>query len=276
MKPVIISKKLLLAAGAISALALGACSATRDVDEAAAAKPTGSAFAQGLHKDYVALAKSELQQGDRNSARHYAMKAKEAAAGKEIAPDAVSSRTLLAPEDKTLTNARARLVSALGSPEAKKKPEAAAEAQTMFDCWMEQQEEGWQQADIAACRNGFNTAMAALAPEKMAAKEIQPQTVYFKFNSTELTAKSEGELADIIKEAKLAKPKTVKVITYTDLAGDKGYNLKLAGMRGDALENKLKEAGAMVIRVDARGAVEPVVDTSKPNQENRRAVLIFE
>lgn len=262
-------------ASALSVLLLGACSSTREVSEAAGMSATGPAFTQNLHKDYVALAESELDQGDRNSARHYAMKAKEAATGKAIGPDEVSSREIGAPEDKTLTEARGRLVSALGSAEATKKPETAAKAQTMFDCWMEQQEEGWQHDDIAACRNGFNTAMAALAPEKVAAKAPERQTVHFKFDSTELTEQSQSQMAEIVRDVKLEKPKTVQVITYTDLAGSKDYNTKLAAMRGKSIEDKLKDAGAEVVRVDARGPVDPVVDTSKPNQENRRAVIIF-
>ena len=260
---------------AASLLALGACSSTKIVDDAAMAKPTGSAFNQNLHKDYVELAQSELKQGDRTDAQHYAMKAKEAAAGKSVSPDEVSARSLASAESKTLTEARARLISALGGAEAAKKPDQAAKAQTMFDCWLEQQEEGWQQADIDACRKGFDTAMAALAPEKMASTP-SAQTVYFKFNSAELTPTSQGELADLIREVKLAKPKTINITAYTDLSGDKAYNAKLAAMRGKTLEGKLKEAGAQVIKVDARGPVDPVVDTEKPNQENRRAVITLE
>jgi OOP family OmpA-OmpF porin len=257
-------------------LALTACSSTKIVDEAAMAKPAGSAFNQNLHKDYVALAKSELAQGDRTDARHYAMKAKEAAEGRPVQPDAVTARSLDTSQDKTLTAARSRLVSALGGQEAANKPDEAAKAQSMFDCWLEQQEEGWQQDDIAACRNGFETAMAALKPEKMAAQPMKPQTVRFKFDSTELVPKSQEELADIIREIKLSKPKTVRIVSYTDLSGNKAYNAKLAAMRGESLEAKLKDAGARLIRVDARGAVDPIVDTDRPNQQNRRAVIIVE
>lgn len=257
-------------------LALGACSSTQIVDEAANAKPGGSAFNQNLHKEYVSLAKSELAQGDRAEARRYALKAKDAAAGKPVSPDDIAARRLNSPDDKTLTDARGRLIEALDGKEATRKPGQAAKAQSMFDCWLEQQEEGWQQADIDACRKGFDTAMAALAPEKMASKEPAPQTVHFKFDSTELTPKSQGELADLIREVKLEKPRTIKIISYTDLSGDKAYNAKLATMRGQSIESKLKDAGAQVIRVDARGPVEPIVDTEKPNQKNRRAVIILE
>lgn len=268
-------RKIFLIGCAIGALALGACTSAREVNEAASLKPTGAGLGQSLHKEYVALAQSELSQGDQRSAKHYALKAQDAAAGKAVAPDAVASRRIGAPEDKTLTDARGRLVSALGGAEAAKKPETAAKAQSMFDCWMEQQEEGWQYDHIAACRKGFDTAMAALAPEKTAAAAPGPQTVYFKFNSDELTEQSQQDLATVVRDYKLAKPKTVNVITYTDLSGNKEYNAKLAAMRGKSLEGQLKQAGVEAIKVDARGAVEPVVDTPKPNQENRRGVIIF-
>ena len=276
MKTLQINRIKLLTLCAVSALALGACSSARMVDEAASAKPAGSAFNQNLQKEYVALAKSELDQGDRRDAEHYAMKALSASKGNSVTPDTVAARDLGSADTKALNDARTRLTAALAGSEAAKKPADAAKAQSMFDCWLEQQEEGWQQADIDACHKGFDTAMAALAPEKMAAKPAEPQTVYFKFDSDELIPKSQGELADLIREVKLAKPKAVQIISYTDLSGDKAYNAKLAAMRGKSIEEKLKDAGAQVIKVDARGPVEPVIDTEKPNQQNRRAVIIMQ
>ena len=41
-------------------------------------------------------------------------------------------------------------------------PAQAARAQAGFECWLEQQEEGHQAADIAACRKQFETAVAAV------------------------------------------------------------------------------------------------------------------
>ncbi len=276
MMPIHRKPNLLVAACAAGVLlALGACSSSREVSEAAALHPTGSAFNQNLHKDYVALAESELDQGDRISASHYALKAKQAAAGQAVAPDDVSARRIDPPLSTTMGDARARLVTALASPEAAKKPAEAAKAQTNFDCWMEQQEEGWQFDHIAACRKGFDTALAALAPEKVAVKTPEQQMVHFKFDSTELTEKSQNEMEQIVRDVQLAKPKSVQIQAYTDLSGDKMYNAKLAAMRGKTIEDKLKDAGAEVIQVDARGAVDPIVDTPKPNEENRRAVIIF-
>ncbi len=38
----------------------------------------------------------------------------------------------------------------------------AANAQVMFDCWMQEQEENFQPPDIARCRDGFSAAIAAV------------------------------------------------------------------------------------------------------------------
>ena len=83
---------------------------------------------------------------------------------------------------QVLSAARERLVAALAGGAADKDPANAARAQVMFDCWMQEQEENFQPAHIAACRDGFTDAMgiveAALkpAPAPVAAKPA-PQPV---------------------------------------------------------------------------------------------------
>lgn len=269
----------LVALCAACALVLGACSSAQDVKEAADAKPTGSTFDKDLHKGYVSLAQAELKEGDQGDAKHFSMKAKEAAAGKAVAPDDFEIRAIGGPEGKTLKDARVRLISALGSPKAMEKPKAAAKAQTMFDCWMQEQEEGWQSKDIAACRKGFETAMKALEPAKRKKTATKPSgspyTVYFRFDSVSLTEKSEGALYDIMQDIRLHKPKDIVITAYTDLVGNKTYNLNLAELRGKNIEDKLKSAGAKSVTVLAKGATDPVVDTTKPNQPNRRAIITF-
>jgi OmpA-OmpF porin, OOP family len=264
---------------AVSMLALGACSSRGVVNEAVSAKPASTEFNRDLQANYSALATSELSQADHGDAKHFAMKSLDASAGKAVAPDAVKGRGLDPANAKELEDARGRLVAALNSPNAASSPALAAQAQTSFDCWLEQQEEGWQYDDIAKCKNGFETAMTSLTAPKAAAAPATPtseKVVYFKFDSEELIPSSQSELTTLIDEVKLKKPKTIQIISYTDLSGTKEYNAKLATLRGQSIEDKFRSAGPEVIRVDARGAVDPVVDTMQPNQENRRAVIIME
>jgi outer membrane protein OmpA-like peptidoglycan-associated protein len=272
------NKRIVLASAAC-ALLLGACASSDQVKEAANAKVTGSAFSQSLHKEYVDLAKAELAEGDRGDASHFALKAKEAAAGKSVSPDDFKIRTISGSAGKTLKGERTRLISALGGSEAKRKPAVAAKAQGMFDCWMQEQEEGWQSKDIKACRTGYEKAMALLTPKKKKKKKKasskSPYTVYFKFDSADLTPKSEGAFNNLVQDVQKFKPKSVHVIAYTDLSGNADYNAKLAEKRAAEIQKKLKGAGAKNVTVEAKGAVDPIVDTGKPNQPNRRAIVVF-
>src|SRR3546814_15797554 len=91
---------------------------------------------------------------------------------------------------------------------ADEKPLDAAKAQANFDCWMEQQEENFQPQHIAACRDGYMTAMAeleaqpqtAMAPAPAPAMETaEPAgyTVHFEFAKAELTPDARTMLADV-------------------------------------------------------------------------------
>lgn len=286
MKSIRTKRHFLVSAWVMSILALGACSSTGIVGQAENAPPASSALNRSLQEHYVALAKSELSEVDRTSARHYAAKALDASSGNAVGPDNIATRNALRAhkvegvQAKDLAVARSHLVAALATPQATENPMLAAKAQSNFDCWLEQQQEGWQYDDIAACRKGFESAMKSIAAAKVAerpTKKPVEKTVYFKFDSDELVNSSQSEMDNIVHEVKLAKPKSVKIISYTDLSGTTEYNAKLAAMRGESLESKLKAAiGPEVIKVDARGAVDPIVETTAPNQLNRRAVIIME
>ncbi len=204
------------------------------------------------------------------------------AAAMEAQPDALKSRQLSAAHAKDLEAARKRLMAALDGGAVAKDTKAAAKAQVMFDCWMEEAEEDNQPADIAVCRNGFEEAMkileaklVAAAPAPMPMKDPNsPYTVYFKFNSTDLTADSEKTLADAIASA--AKMKLdVKVVAHTDAAGDPAYNKKLSMARADAIAAKMKKAGVSSVSVAADGESMLAVKTADGVKEakNRRAVI---
>ena len=267
---------------AVTGLALlGACSNADQIKQAELQKPTGSAFSQSAYNEYLGLAKSEKNQGDLRSARHYVTKAKFAASGKQVGPDSLSMRDVSGPEEAAIKSGHRKLNAALKSGAATRKPADAAKAQAMLDCWMEQAEEGVQPSHIRECRTGFETAMAALGEKmKVADKRVpasgSPFTVNFKFDSVVLTEKSQRELNEILKKTSAYNPKSVHVVAYTDLTGNKAYNQKLSAKRASALSQKLKAAGAKQVVTDAKGASEPVVDTKRANLSNRRAVIIFE
>lgn len=277
------SKVLTSISGACAAAFLVACSNADMIRKVEREKASGDAFSTALHGEYVALAKSEEAEGDQRDAVHFINKAKVAAAGNAVAVDDFRSRDVRGTSDEAaLKTAHAQLIDALKGGAAKRNPTAAAKAQGMFDCWMQEAEEDIQPADIARCRTGFKVAMAALGPAKRAKKMSKqktasgsPFTVYFKFDSTDLTDASNGAMFDIMQKIRSHKPKAVRVVAHSDLAGDSKYNKALSEMRAFALQKLLNGAGAKKVNVVAKGDSEPIVDTNKPSQTNRRAVIIF-
>jgi len=132
-----------------------------------------------------------------------------------------------------------------------------------------------------AAQTTASTGAAKPAPAKKEVKKKKlppsgsPFTVYFKFDSTDMTEESHGAIFDILQKVGTYKPKAVEIIAHTDKPGTDEYNMKLSQKRADALADMVKGAGAKTVRTVAMGEKEPVVDTPKKNQTNRRAIISF-
>lgn len=269
---------------AISALALlGACSNTELMQQTEQKSPTGSSFAKDSYAEYLNLAKSEEAQADHSSAKHYLTKAKLSAEGKEVGPDDPALRQISNSEKAPIEAGYKKLTTALDSGAGKRQPADAAKAQAMLDCWMEQAEEGWQWDHIKACRTGFEKSLAALGDTATSADRAMPPsgspfTVNFKFDSVDLTDKSQAELTKILEKVSLYKPKSIKITGHTDLVGPEKYNDLLSQKRADVLKSKLEAAGASAstIVADGVGSADPAVKTEKASLKNRRAIIVFQ
>lgn len=144
-------------------LALGGvgCADTAAIEDLRAG---GRTFHDYLYTGYRDLALYEARDMyDRADGEYFALKAREAFGGGYVEPTLLAERRLSAPARQDLESARADLMQLLqgmmGMPEAW---EGLARAQTSFDCWVEEQEEGHQPAHIDSCRHAFETAMAGL------------------------------------------------------------------------------------------------------------------
>ena len=143
-----------------------------------------------------------------------------------------------------------------------KAPIQAANAQVMFDCWMQEQEENFQPEDIARCRSGFMQALLgaeaavkpmakapapmpkkAMAPKMAPKKVTQKFVVYFPFDSSKLTSESTREIMQVIDAAKTVKAKRVYLSGHTDRSGSDSYNNKLSDMRTNAVAEAIKGGG---------------------------------
>ena len=261
---------------------IAGCAARPDINAIRSMPSKGDAFQQALHGEYLVLAKWEEDQGDYDSADYYVMKAKMAAEGKAVAPTEMKERKIPASAIADLNAARTRLMGALAATASKKAPADAARAQTMFDCWMEQQEENFQPEDIALCRSGFEGAMrnieAKPAPApKPAAAFPGPFIVYFAHNSAKLDAAAMKVIADAVAAKAASKAGTMVVTGHTDLSGKTGYNEGLAKRRAAVVSKAIMAKGLKQYQVFAQsfGEDEPAVKTADGVKEprNRRVEI---
>ncbi len=157
-------RKLKLSALAMmSALSLSSCGAAFDYDGLKRAEFTGAGFNSELSRAYREFSVFESDEmHDWTDAAHFGEKAFKSARGEPVAPEELNQWRLPAERIQTLASERRRLMALLTKEVTRQSPKAAAKAQASFDCWVEQQEENWQWDHIAACQEGYFTAVSQL------------------------------------------------------------------------------------------------------------------
>jgi outer membrane protein OmpA-like peptidoglycan-associated protein len=269
-----------MAAAGVAVLSLAACSGFQ-YDNAKNEAPASGAFEQALQKGYLELSQSEYKEGDYIDSDVFARRSMAAAAGSPPQPEALAARDL--PKDKVdeLSTARNRLMTALQSDAARKNPDAAAEAQVMFDCWMQEQEENFQPKCIEKCRDGFEAAMAKLEEKpRPAAVMSSPDRylVFFDFDKANLTPKAEQTIGEAAANAGQDNVSGIRVIGHADRAGPAPYNVKLSERRAENVKQSLAQQGYQGrIGTEARGESDPLVPTKDgvAEPQNRRAEILF-
>jgi OmpA-OmpF porin, OOP family len=251
----------------VAATTLAGC-AGMELDKAKMASPSGTAFQSNLYKEYVTVAASEQAEYDYKDADAFATRAMSAAGGMDVKPEAISARKL--PKDKVggLSTARQRLTAALSAGGRGNAPAAAARAQVMFDCWMQEQEENFQPTDIARCRAGFMTAMAkveaAIKPKPVAKRMPKPMpkpmakpmvksqkfVVYFPFDSSKITPDARKTILQAIDAAKGMGARQIRIAGHTDRSGADGYNAILSTKRAKAVAGALERGGMTQLMIE--------------------------
>jgi len=286
------SYKMLGIAGATMLLLSGCSGMYVDTDSVSMMPSKGNAFQQVLHKEYVKLAVMERDEDDGDDATYFVGKAKSAAMGEDVGPQPISERMIPKGAKDDITMARKNLVDKLWQGGADETPHAAARAQAMFDCWMQEQEENNQPADIKACRVGFEKAftmintpapvVAKAMPKKMApmmAPLPKPYVVYFASDSAELDDTAMMTLKLAFADYRLHKPGQVRIAGHTDTQGDAKYNEGLSRYRSNEVGNELMKLGISrkVISKSKFGETALAVQTgdNKAEKGNRRVSITF-
>lgn len=284
----------ILAAGAVLSM-LAACG-TIDAEKVADMENKGDAFAGHLRDGYVEIGGWEAAKDDydwSDSDRHY-NKAISAANGELVLPEEISSRKLPDTHVAELTAARQRLLNSLDATARQKIPDQAARAQVMFDCWMEEQEENFEDKDIARCKNGFEAAMAkveaAMAPAmaKPKPKPAPPPApivdglylVFFDWDDDRPNTESGKVLLKILEDYKVGKPIIVRLTGHADRSGSDEYNFDLSRRRAENIKALLSDGGiaSNKMAVNFAGESRPLRPTADGVRElrNRRVEIEFE
>ncbi len=266
--------------------------------------PDGRGFAYYLAHNYWRYAKHEDNEQDFINSAKFFERAAATERGERVDPEALSQRTLPIYAVKDLTQARQRLMAVLNKGARGTYPKPAAQAQVMFDCWMEQQEENIQPHDVHACRQGFEDAMARMEPPPMPPLMVQPAPppppappaicpevtcpktpvsfiVYFDFDRYNLTAKAQETVEQVVAAVRERNPTRVVITGHTDRAGKDAYNERLSRRRLDTVIAALRQAGiteAQLIDGSYYGERRPRVPTpdGERNAENRRVEINFQ
>lgn len=259
----------------------GGFEAQRVYDEAASASPQGDAYHQALYAGYMEHATYEQEKMmDYPDAIYHARKAIMAARGETPTPTEPSERKLPADRIDEVTQARARLVSALSSGGPQRDPEAAGKAQAFYDCWLEQLEENFQPKDIAYCRDGFYKNLELIevkaAPQMPEVVSLSAD-VLFDFDKAIVKNEFKPELDKIAELLVKDTSANILVWGFTDTAGPKAYNQKLSERRANAVAAYLESKGVDRNRMTIKGFGEtnlavPTPDNT-PNAQNRRVEI---
>ncbi|WP_340109932.1 OmpA family protein [Pikeienuella sp. HZG-20] len=152
-------------------------------------------------------------------------------------------------------------------------PAACAEAQALWDQWLEAQYQapgGCLDADEVKAK--FDSAYAACIG-------VSPANyiVYFGFDRSNLTAAAQGVVSDVVAALSGVANPIVSLVGHTDTSGPASYNVGLSQRRVNTVAQALASAGIPqggVTRA-ARGESEPAVQTGDGVREprNRRVEI---
>ena len=290
------SSFVVLASGGASAVILYG----DEMDRAREMQPGGTSFDSYLareYRDFFLFEADEMY--DWIDADYFAGKALSAQAGNGVQPEEPADWNIDEAHMPALTSARQDLMAAFSQGGREKAPEAAAIAQAKYDCWVEQQEEGHQPTHIAACRQEFMTALAALqgsmqtaempapAPEPetrtVIGEELARTVLYFEFDRSNITQSAQTQIDGFVEKMKGRGLQDVAIFVegHADRAGPNDYNEQLSERRAEEVRQALLEQGIQVLDLDEmktawKGETQPAVATSDgvPAQANRRVEVV--
>lgn len=248
-------------------IGLGACTTALPPERTPA---LGGPFNEQMRGGYVTLAGGQGGFADRDT-RHFRGKATDAMLGREVWPDKVASRKLVADYRPELIAWRERLLDALEANGRARTPDDAAAAQVAFDCWLSELASGVAINQDTACKTAF---LASLGQVEAVLTDLPDAfVVYFDVGSERLGGDALDQLTAAARAARFVQPARVSVIGYTDPSGAARANQELSQQRAQAVADILVRAGVpeSAIVVEGRGGLPGV-----PAAQARRVEVAFD
>ena len=286
--------KLLKIASVVGSLLVAGCGS--DIQRMASVEASGgSAFTPPLTEEYRAFVAHEANEDyDWKAADYYARKGLAAAGGEVVLPEEVTGASDA--HAGPLSEARSRLTAALDSGARDSNPQAAAQAQVAFDCWLHETQEvdSWLAAGavgeehFAECRDRFEAAMLLLAPKPETPVAAPPAVapneylVYFDLDKVDIRPDARAIIDQVLADAAAQGIDRVRISAtgHADRSGSEEYNLALSMRRADAVREALIVGGitAESITLAARGESENAIPTVDGVVEpaNRRVEIILQ
>ncbi len=216
-------------------------------------------FTQALAAHYLEFAESEAEKYDWSDSAYFARKGLRILKGGDSDPEQVDNWDIPANEISNLKWARNRLMAVL-TPQIKADfPDQAAAVVSLYDSWIEEQEENWQDEDINTYRINFLMEIAELEYKIMpdsikhpgADMQKQPessadndkQIIYYDFGKADVVGAGNETISRVLDEVKDMESYSIKVDGYSDRVGSDAYNMKLSGERAKVVARKLLEGG---------------------------------
>ena len=266
--------------------------------------PHAVPFNAALQREYGALGEEELAESDHQHADMFIRKGFAAGNGLEVLPE--DPRTWWLPHRAIapLYEWHGKLLEVLPANRAAR-PAAAARAQAMFDCWVEEEHEDvwmrdlsagvrmqenlYQPEDIAKCRNAFFCAMYEMGVP-VPIQCVTAQDINFRFDQprrlpgsradlwpggvepqTGSSAPSGAAMLDALINAMDSNLNSaVQLKGHTDTMGGVGYNQALSERRAVLIRAELVKAGVNPARITYRGVGK--TELAVPTEDQRREV----
>lgn len=266
--------------------------------------PHGNPFNAALQREYGALGEEALAESDHQHADMFIRKGFAAGNGIDTLPE--DPRTWWLPHRAVgeLYEWHGKLLAALG-PNRSARPAAAARAQAMYDCWVEEEHEDiwmrdlsagirmqenlYQPQDIAKCKNAFFCAMYEMGVP-VPIQCVTAQDISFRFDQprnlpgsradlwpggvereTGSSAPAGAAMLDALIAGMSANPNSaVQLKGHTDTVGGEAYNQALSERRALIIRAELMRAGINPARITFRGVGK--TELAVPTPDQRREV----